>query len=66
MSTSGASEQKNNTLSGIIATLVPVALVAGVTILAFLVLRKRYRRQYEPRTMGFLREQYVNVLSISN
>ncbi|EED22954.1 DUF221 domain protein, putative [Talaromyces stipitatus ATCC 10500] len=37
-------------LSGFISTLVPSLIVAGVMILAFVVLRRWYRRYYMPRT----------------
>ncbi|KAH6676394.1 hypothetical protein B0J14DRAFT_353575 [Halenospora varia] len=45
-------------LSGLIATLAPTALVAGVYILIFLILRKSQRRWYAPRTyLGTIREE---------
>ena len=54
----GSSQGKSNSLSTFISTLIPVALVAGFMTLLFLILRRRYRRQYSPRTyLGSLREQ---------
>jgi len=48
----------NTSLSGLIATLAPTALVAGVYLLIFLILRKSHRRWYAPRTyLGTLREE---------
>lgn len=44
-------------LSGLVATLVPTALVAGIYFLVFLILRRSQRRYYAPRTyIGSLRE----------
>lgn len=52
--------QPNVSLSGLIATLAPTALVAGVYFIIFLILRKSQRRFYAPRTyLGTLREEYV-------
>lgn len=54
------SAQKDDTpsLSGLIATLVPVLLIAGIMLTLFLLLRNRLRRNYAPRTyLGSLREQ---------
>jgi hypothetical protein len=48
----------NASLSGLIATLAPTALVAGVYLLIFLILRRSQRRWYAPRTyLGTLREE---------
>lgn len=45
-------------LSGLISTLAPTAIVAGVYFLIFLVLRSSQRRWYAPRTyLGTLREE---------
>ena len=45
-------------LSGLLSTLIPVGLVAGIFFLAFLCLRRTQRRQYAPRTyLPTLREQ---------
>jgi hypothetical protein len=53
-------------LSGLIATLIPVGIVALVMTLAFLCLRRKYKRQYSPRTyVTTLRPQYVQNLKIS-
>lgn len=50
----------NVSLSGLIATLAPTALVAAVYFTVFLILRKTQRRFYAPRTyLGTLREEYV-------
>lgn len=51
----------NASLSGMIATLAPTALYAGVYVLIFLILRRSRRRWYAPRTyLGTLREEYVS------
>ncbi|EKD18296.1 uncharacterized protein L3040_004746 [Drepanopeziza brunnea f. sp. 'multigermtubi'] len=48
----------NVSLSGLVATLVPTAVIAAVYFLIFLVLRKTQRRFYAPRTyLGTLREE---------
>lgn len=58
----GSSRDENNnvesvSLSGMISTLAPVALVSGVYFLIFLCLRRSQRRWYAPRTyLGSLRE----------
>ncbi|RDL30692.1 uncharacterized protein BP5553_10037 [Venustampulla echinocandica] len=45
-------------LSGLVATLAPTALIAGIYVVAFLILRKSHRRFYAPRTyLGSLREE---------
>ncbi|KAI9830632.1 MAG: hypothetical protein M1819_005442 [Sarea resinae] len=58
---SGSSDNdpaNSNSLSGFVSTLVPVALVAGITILGFLILRTRVPRQFAPRTfLGSLRPE---------
>ncbi|KAK2624505.1 hypothetical protein QTJ16_006455 [Diplocarpon rosae] len=52
------SETKNVSLSGLVATLAPTAIIAGVYFLIFVILRKSHRRFYAPRTyLGTLREQ---------
>ncbi|KAK2613904.1 hypothetical protein N8I77_000775 [Diaporthe amygdali] len=44
-------------LSGMVSTLIPVAVTAGVYFLIFLILRKSHRRFYAPRSyIGSLRE----------
>jgi hypothetical protein len=49
---------KNASLSGLISTLAPTALIAFVYVLVFLILRKSQRRFYAPRTyLGTLREE---------
>lgn len=62
MSSSGPTQNvPDASLSGMIATLAPTALVAGVYVLIFLILRKSHRRWYAPRTyLGTLREEYVS------
>lgn len=40
----------SNSLSGIISTLVPVAIVALVSVAAFLFLRKKFAKVYQPRS----------------
>ncbi|KAF2207692.1 hypothetical protein CERZMDRAFT_115042 [Cercospora zeae-maydis SCOH1-5] len=46
----------SSSLSGLVSTLVPVLLGATVIFVAFLLLRKRYSRVYQPRTfLGSLR-----------
>lgn len=58
MSDSVDENEPNVSLSGLIATLAPTALVAGVYFLVFLILRRSQRRFYAPRTyLGTLREQ---------
>ncbi|OIW28467.1 DUF221-domain-containing protein [Coniochaeta ligniaria NRRL 30616] len=53
----GGDENKPVSLSGMVSTLVPVALVAGIYLLIFLILRRSQRRYYAPRTyLGNLRE----------
>lgn len=50
--------EEGTSLSGLIATLAPTALVAGIYILIFLILRRSHRRFYAPRTyLGALREE---------
>ncbi|KAI0132561.1 hypothetical protein BJ170DRAFT_706107 [Xylariales sp. AK1849] len=50
-------DTKPVSLSGLISTLAPTALIAGIYIVVFLILRKSHRRYYAPRTyLGSLRE----------
>jgi hypothetical protein len=50
-------------VSGLIATLAPVAIVAAIYLIIFLILRRSQRRYYAPRTyLGSLRERYVLLL----
>ncbi|CAL3967118.1 hypothetical protein PZA11_003524 [Diplocarpon coronariae] len=52
------SQTKNVSVSGLVATLAPTAIIAGVYFLIFVALRKSHRRFYAPRTyLGTLREQ---------
>jgi len=45
-------------LSGLIATLIPTLIIAVVFFILFILLRRKYPRQYAPRTyLGALREQ---------
>jgi Late exocytosis, associated with Golgi transport len=46
----------SNTVSALVATLVPVLLISGIFFVVFLVLRPKLQRNYEPRTF-MLREQ---------
>lgn len=39
-----------NSLSGILSTLVPVAIIAAVSVAVFLIVRKRYAKVYAPRS----------------
>jgi len=58
MGSDPSANDPNTSLSGLIATLVPTALVAGVYISIFLILRRSQRRYYAPRTyLGTLREE---------
>lgn len=51
------STSASNSLSGLISVLTPVLLVAIVWLTLFLVLRPRFKRNYEPRTfLGSLRQ----------
>ncbi|KAK6827993.1 hypothetical protein PG990_009624 [Apiospora arundinis] len=54
----GSARQDNETsLSSLVSTLVPVAVVAGIYLVVFLILRKSQRRYYAPRTyLGSIRE----------
>ncbi|KAK3319368.1 hypothetical protein B0H66DRAFT_559336 [Apodospora peruviana] len=55
--TKKADQDTATSLSGMIATLAPVALISAVYLAVFLVLRKSQRRYYAPRTyLGNLRE----------
>ncbi|KAK4100245.1 DUF221-domain-containing protein [Parathielavia hyrcaniae] len=50
-------EPESNSLSGMLSTLAPVAVVSAIYLTIFLVLRKSQRRYYAPRTyLGSLRE----------
>jgi hypothetical protein len=52
-------------LSGLVDTLIPTAVIAGVYVLIFLILRRSNRRWYAPRTyLGTLREEYVQFPSL--
>jgi hypothetical protein len=43
-----------------VSTLVPIAIISGIYVLIFLILRRSQRRYYAPRTyLGSLREAYV-------
>lgn len=51
---------KDTSVSGLVATLVPTLLIALVYVSIFLVLRRSHRRFYAPRTyLGTLRDKYV-------
>lgn len=53
-----ATKDDSPSLSALIATLVPVLVVAGVMVTIFLVLRNRFKRNYQPRSyVGSLRPQ---------
>ena len=57
-----AQDPKNNnrSVSGLVSTLIPIGIVAGIMVLVFLLLRRFQRRQYAPRTfLSSLREQYA-------
>lgn len=61
MSNQGEALEKENarpvSLSGMVSTLVPVAITAGVYFLIFIILRRSQRRFYAPRSyIGSLRE----------
>jgi hypothetical protein len=57
MSNIGTSRDESTSLSELVATLVPTAIIAGVYLTIFLVLRKTNKRFYAPRTyLGSLRE----------
>lgn len=50
-------EQTPVSLSGMVSTLVPVAITAGIYFLIFIILRRSNRRYYAPRSyIGSLRE----------
>jgi len=60
MSSSPTANTPAVSLWGLVDTLVPTALYAGVYILLFLILRRSNRRWYAPRTyLGTLRDEYV-------
>ncbi|KAM0328170.1 hypothetical protein ACHAQA_005577 [Verticillium albo-atrum] len=51
-------ENDSSSLSGMVATFVPVLITAAVLFTVFIILRKSQRRYYAPRTyLGSLREQ---------
>src|ERR1700749_4319717 len=54
----GSSRKSSPSLSGLISTLVPTLIIALVYFAIFLVLRRKFPRQYAPRTyLGALRPQ---------
>ncbi|KAK8127570.1 hypothetical protein PG984_008678 [Apiospora sp. TS-2023a] len=54
---SARDDDSGSSLSGLVSTLVPVAVVAGIYLVIFLILRKSQRRYYAPRTyLGSIRE----------
>src|ERR1700761_9108465 len=54
----GSSRGSSPSLSGLISTLVPTLIIAVVYFAIFLVLRRKFPRQYAPRTyLGALRPQ---------
>lgn len=58
MSQPAANTQTSASLSQLVSTLVPVAIVAAVYTSIFLLLRSKLRRNYGPRTyLGSLRPQ---------
>lgn len=53
-----ATTEESNSLSGMISTLIPALIIAVVFFALFLILRRRERHQYAPRTyLGTLPEQ---------
>ncbi|KAK5075504.1 phosphate metabolism protein 7 [Lithohypha guttulata] len=46
--------QGSNSLSGIISTLVPVIILAAISLTIFLILRRRYTKVYEPRSSDLI------------
>ncbi|KAI9152090.1 hypothetical protein HJFPF1_09313 [Paramyrothecium foliicola] len=55
--TGEARDEQPKSISGMISTLVPVLVVAGIYLLFFLIFRRSQRRYYAPRTyLGSLRE----------
>ncbi|KAL1858947.1 hypothetical protein VTK73DRAFT_7723 [Phialemonium thermophilum] len=57
MSDSDDDGSKSASLSGLVSTLAPVALISGIYLIIFLILRRSQRRFYAPRTyLGSLRE----------
>ncbi|KAK7956170.1 uncharacterized protein PG986_005392 [Apiospora aurea] len=53
----GSNRGGDSSLSGLVSTLVPVAVVSGIYIIVFLILRRSQRRYYAPRTyLGSIRE----------
>jgi hypothetical protein len=60
MSSSPTTNTPGVSLWGLVDTLIPTVLYAGVYILIFLILRRSNRRWYAPRTyLGTLRDEYV-------
>jgi hypothetical protein len=60
MSSSPTTNTPAVSLWGLVDTLIPTVLYAGVYILIFLILRRSNRRWYAPRTyLGTLRDEYV-------
>ncbi|RFU29185.1 hypothetical protein B7463_g7156, partial [Scytalidium lignicola] len=53
-----ARDQPATSVSGLVSTLIPTALIAGVYVAIFIILRRTQKRWYAPRTyLGSLREQ---------
>jgi calcium permeable stress-gated cation channel len=53
-----ANNPPSTSLSGLVSTLAPTALVAAIYIIIFLFLRRSKRRYYAPRTyLGTMREE---------
>lgn len=58
MSTNGGADVGQTTVSGLVSTLVPALISAGVYAAIFLILRRSQRRFYAPRTyLGTIREE---------
>jgi len=54
----GSAREGSPSLSGLISTLVPTLIIAGIYFALFILLRSRFPRQYAPRTyLGALRPQ---------
>lgn len=57
----GSAQGASNSLSGLVSTLIPALIVAAIFCLIFLLLRRRDRRQYQPRTyLGTLRKEELS------
>ena len=53
-----AQKDDSPSLSSLVSTLVPILVVAGILSLIFLLLRRPFKRNYQPRTyLGSLRSQ---------